>query len=112
MATLQRPPDAEKSDLNVKGSYSQRRRRKIKNSRRQRAASMSAKHHKPNIFLPERLLTSGAVSMATSIGLGLYGLERDSGTTMLASGGAMLLGVALSGGALARYLSKSHRGKP
>ena len=79
-----------------------------KKTKRQRSqeASLTAKEQQQIIPLPSRLLRSGAAFAVTAIGLGLYGIERDSGIAMLASGGSMLLGTALTAGALLRYLSR------
>ena len=82
-----------------------------KKTKRQRSAEASqAARSRQNIAqLPDRLLRSGASLAVIAIGLGIYGLERDSGPLMLASGASMVLGTGLTGGALARYLQAARR---
>lgn len=109
MATLQTPPPAFQSPGHNAVDPKNLRKTVKKPTRKERAAAEAhaAANRPPEFRLPERLMTSGAAALFVSIGLGIYGLEHNSGLIMLASAAAMLLGVLLTVGALARYRFKS-----
>ncbi len=85
-----------------------------KKTKRQRGeeASMASKRQLIYVQLPQRLMASAAFSALASVGLGIYGMECDSGLAMLVSGAAMVLGAALMTAALVRYRAKQRQHQP